>query len=226
MKKVTTLSSVALTALTLVAVASPLIASADTTWTSNDTVTFNAPTDSTTPPDVTNPTDPTTPPSVIPSQPGAQAVDFASAIDFGTHQLDGATTDFVGSVTAGTTGDAGKPLLAWHDLDGASPAVAYKITAQVTTPFNMAGSVITYGAGTAVNTSGSGATDITSIATNGDTVLDADGGGTAQTVVTGTGAVDGHYADKFGAVSLYVPVASQTAGQHTAVVTWTMTNAL
>lgn len=223
MKKVTTLSSAALTALTLVAVASPLIASADTTWTSNDTVTFTAPTDSTTPPDVTNPTDPGTD---IPSQPGAQAVDFASAIDFGTHQLDGATTNFTGSVTAGTTGDAGTPILAWHDLDGASPAVAYKITAQVTTPFDMAGSVITYGAGTAVNTSGSGATDITSIATNGDTVLDADGGGTAQTVVTGTGAVDGHYADEFGTVSLYVPVASQTAGTHTAVVTWTMTNAL
>lgn len=223
MKKTIKMSSAAL--ITLLSV--PFFvtcASADTTTTSDNTVTFNAPTENTTPPDVINPTDPTEPPSVIPSKPGAQAVDFASAIEFGTHTLDGATTTFTGKVKSGTTGDAGTPILAWHDLDGASPKVPYKITAALSKPFDMEGSTVTYSSGTIVNSSGPGATAITGLATSGDIVLGEDG--TAQTVITGTGELDGHFVDEFSGVSLYVPVASQTAGAHSATVTWTMTNAV
>ncbi|MDG4960591.1 WxL domain-containing protein [Lactococcus lactis] len=224
MKKLYTIPSMSLIA---VLIAAPIFSesvSADTTATSENTVTFNAPSADTTPPDVVNPTDPTEPPSVIPSKPGAQAVDFASAIDFGAHTLDGATTTFTGAVKSGTTGDAGTPILAWHDLDGASPKVSYKITAALTKAFDMAGATVTYGAGTIVNSSGAGVTATTGVETSGDITLGEDG--TAQTVITGTGELDGHFVDEFSGVSLYVPVASQTAGVHSATVTWTMTNAV
>ena len=221
MKKVTTLSSAAIALLTLAASVSPLTALADTTATSENTVTFTAPT---TVPDLPNPTDPTEPPTVIPSQPGALAVDFASAIDFGSHTLDGATTTFAGAVASGTTGDAGTPILAWHDLDGTSPAVSYEITAAVTNPFGMDGATVTYGEGDLINTSGSDATATTGVSTNGAITLGEDG--TPATVIASTGALDGHYVDAFSDVSLYVPVASQTAGEHSATVTWTMTNAV
>ncbi|AYG00401.1 WxL domain-containing protein [Lactococcus allomyrinae] len=223
MKKIITLSSTALTTLVLAASASPLSVLADTinTASSDNTVTFTAPTEV---PDVENPTDPSEPPTVIPSQPGALAVDFASAIDFGSHTLDGATTTFTGGVTAGTTGDAGTPILAWHDLDGTSPAVNYEITAAVTTPFGMDGATVTYGGGELMNTSGAGVTGTTGVTASGDTTLGEDG--TPETIITSTGALDGHYVDAFSGVSLYVPVASQTAGAHSATVTWTMTNAI
>jgi hypothetical protein len=224
MKKSITLSSLTLMTLALSATSLSLAVSADTTATSENTVAFNAPTETTTPPDVVNPTDPNEPASLIPSQPGAQAVDLVSAIDFGTHTLDGATTTFTGAVKSGTTGDAGTPILAWHDLDGASPAVSYTITAEVTKAFGLEGATVTYGGGTLVNSSGGEATATTGIGTPGDLVLGEEG--TAQTVITGTGGLDGHFVNKFSAVSLYVPVTSQTAGTHSATVTWTMTNAV
>lgn len=224
MKKTITLSSLTLMTL-LFSVSTPSgIVTADTSNPSENTVTFNAPSESITPPDVINPTDPTEPPSVIPSKPGAQNVDFASAINFGSHTLDGVTTTFTGTVTAGTTGDAGTPVLAWHDLDGASPAVSYKIIAALTKPFDMAGATVTYGAGTIVNSSGPGATATNGLDTKGDIILGEDG--TAQTVITGTGELDGHFVDEFSSVALFVPVASQTSGDHSATVTWTMTNAV
>lgn len=218
--------------------ASPLMVSADTPDTGTDTpsatstsnsgtssnsVSFSAPDDSMTPPDVVNPTDPNTPPSLIPSKPGARVIDLATAVDFGSHMLDGSTTTFEGKVTTGTTGDKGTPLLAWHDLDGTAPAVGYKITAAVTTPFGMDGATVTYGSGTLANTSGGNTTDTTGI-TNSDVTLGEDG--EAQTVVNATGALDGHFADEFGSVALSVPVASQTVGAHSATVTWTMTDAI
>lgn len=168
-----------------------------------------------------NPTDPTVPPSVIPSQPGALAVDFASDLDFGTHAMDGKTTEFTGKVKTGSTGDKGTPLLAWHDLRGAN-STAYRIQAALTTPFNMTNTSLSFAAGTPLNTSTKGATDVSAIKTKAVTL---NNDGTAAEIATGTGAVSGYYANSFGAsgVKLTVPVSSQSAGAYTATVTWTLT---
>jgi hypothetical protein len=215
MKKSFTIASTALTALTMAAVASPMLASAATDVSSSNTVAFTA---------------------------GDLGIDFASDISFGTHQIDGSTTTFAG-VVAGSSSDTispavdthnvaqntatsttnyttGDPILTWHDLRGAN-AGAYTITASESTPFGISGAVISFPAGTKTDITGRTPTDVTSITNNAFT-LNEDGTSSGP-VVNGTGAVSGKYEDDFNTpVQVSIPVAGQSAGVHTATITWTI----
>ena len=227
MKKIITFSSAALTALTLVATAAPAFADtgavstpgSSTTpqkRTSNTVVIFNAPGPDTKLPPIEVPTEPKT---TINPQPGALALDYASDLDFGVHQVDGSTTDFTaGTATDGSSNSQASPLVTWHDLDGTQ--TKYTISAQASGLSDLNSSTITLGDATFSNISGNGANDISSLedVASSHTLTDQ-----PQTLVSSTGAVSGYYADKFSKATLSVPVADQAAGKHTGTITWDLT---
>ncbi|RZI48588.1 WxL domain-containing protein [Lactococcus kimchii] len=232
MKKGLTLASAALTALTLVATAAPAFADSTTgavttpgattsgtsgaSWTSNTGVNFTAPTPITPLPPITIPTEP---PTTITPQPGALALDYASDFDFGVHQVDGKTTDFVaGTATDGSSNSQAAPLVTWHDLDGTQ--TNYTISAEASALSGLDSSTITLGDATFSNISGNSATDTSSLAdVAGSHTLTSQ----PQTLVSSTGAVSGYYADKFAKATLSVPVADQAEGAHTGTITWNLT---
>ncbi|KWT47849.1 WxL domain-containing protein [Lactococcus lactis subsp. lactis] len=225
MKKIITLSSAALTALSLVAIAAPAFADtgavttpgSSTTaqqWTSNTGVTFNAPDPETPLPPITVPTEP---PVVVTPQPGALALDYATDFDFGVNQIDGKTTDFkaLTETDPSKSNSQASPLVAFHDLDGVS--TNYTISATASGLSGLNSSTITLGAATFSNISGADATDTSSLAdVSTSHVLTNQ----PQVLVTSTGAVSGYYADKFSDATLTVPVADQAAGNHTGTITW------
>ncbi|MFZ2577123.1 MAG: WxL domain-containing protein [Lactococcus hircilactis] len=228
MKKGFTLSAAALTALTVFATASAAFAdtgavttpgetSATTQWTSNTGVTFNAPDDTTTLPDVTVPT---VPPTTITPQSGALAIDYATDFDFGVNQIDGSTTDFKALTQADTTksNSQASPLVAFHDLDGTN--TSFTISATASGLSGLTSSVITLGATSFSNISGNDATDTTSLTDSASNHVLSN---QPQVLVTSTGAVSGYYADQFADATLSVPVANQTAGNHTGTITWNLT---
>lgn len=229
MKKGFTYSAAALTALTLVATAAPAFAdtatgavttpgatSSTTQWTSNTGVTFTAPTPTTPLPPITIPTEP---PTTITPQPGALALDYASDLDFGVHQVDGSATDFTaGTATEGSSNSQASPLVTWHDLDGTQ--TNYTISAQASGLSGLNSSTITLGSASFSNISGNGATDTSSL---GDVASSHTLTTKPQTLVSSTGAVSGYYADKFSKATLSVPVSDQAAGNHTGTITWNLT---
>lgn len=230
MKKGFVFTSAALTALTLIATASPAFADV----TSTNTVTFSASdTPSVTPqiPGVPDPTDPSKPnvqpPLTVTPNTGSLALDKATDINFGSYKVDGSTTEFTAKTVdnGGTNAANGsavnyQPAVVWHDLRGAGSS-AFTISASTTGFSDMKDATITLGAGTASNLSGNGATDVTSVTPAGDVTLTNDG--SANLIAKDSGAVSGVYDVAFSKATLYVPVNEQsTTAMHSATVTWTL----
>lgn len=199
------------------AVTTPGASTSSTEWTSNTGVIFNAPGPTTPLPPITLPTEP---PTIVNPQPGALALDYATDFDFGVNVIDGKTTDFkaLTQTDASQSNSQASPLIAFHDLDGVS--TSYTISATASGLSGLNSSTITLGAASFINVSGGDATDTSALAdVSTSHVLTNQ----PQVIVTSTGAVSGYYADKFADATLSVPVADQSAGNHTGTITWDLT---
>lgn len=199
------------------AVTTPGASSSSTEWNSNTGVTFNAPGPTTPLPPITIPTEP---PITIDPQPGVLALDYATDFDFGVNVIDGKTTDFKALTQTDSTksNSQASPLIAFHDLDGVT--TNYTISATASGLSGLNSSTITLGAATFSNISGAGATDTSALADVSTNHVLSD---QPQVLVTSTGAVSGYYADKFADATLSVPIADQSAGNHTGTITWDLT---
>lgn len=225
MKTKLVFSSAALVALSTFALAAPAFADATSTtsWDSDAQVKFEQG-DGSTPPGGTGPTLPTDPETPVDPQEGPLALDHASDINYGTHKIDGKTTDFVAKITdnGGDKDGDFKPGVAWHDLRGAG-STAFSITAQTNGFTSLAGSAISFGAGQAFDLMDEDSTTVGDTVTPaGEVTLNNDN--QPVTIVDDNGKVPGYFGDVFSNSTLSVPLASQTPGdtQH-ATITWNLT---
>jgi hypothetical protein len=199
-------------------------------WDSNGTVAFTP--NTTTPPDVTDPDDPgETGPG---GTPGALAIDYASDLDFGTHEI--SSTQETYYANPDTTAFS-KPVAAFvemHDLRGLGTGNNTQLTVTQLAQFNngsanLDGAALTFTSGTGANAAGGTYVPTSS---TGFTLTP----GTAQDVMSTDGTV-GQYLTSYGAtsdykgtetggpISLSVPSGSAVAGNYTATLQWDLTTA-
>lgn len=236
MKKFITLSSAALTAVVLFGAAAPVLAdqTVQNSKTSTATVAFTAGTDTTTPPNVTNPEAPNA--QGPDGTTGAIAIDYASNLDFGSHEVSATDETYYASADSTAFADAGKTVgnfVEMHDLrgDGAGKGLwTLQVTqgAQFTNTADstqqLKDAALSFSDGTAANAQGGTyKPDATASFTLNP--------GTTQTVMTGDGTV-GQFLASYGTasdykgnetggpISLSVPAGSAAKGTYTSTLTW------
>lgn len=235
MKKMITLSSATLGALLLLGTAAPAFAASvdATNWNSTGTVVFTPGTDTSDPgvpdpdPDPVDP-DPT---PVGPGVPGAIALDYASNLNFGTHEIADKTMTYYAAPDTefnAPTG-AGTDFVAMHDLRGEG---TWTLTVAQATDFNngtrdLKGAAISFNSATAVNTSVPGSTDYLptaenftlGVGTGPQTVATSDATGSYGTYAVRYGVPDEYKADDAtapsGPISLSVPKGTAAVGTYT-----------
>jgi len=236
LKKIITLSSTAIAALTICG--TTITSFADSVSASQyDTtasVSFTAPDDNTTPANVTNP-------EAAGNQgpagtAGALAIDYASNLDFGSHQISATdSTYYANSDSTAFSGSNVADFVEMHDLRGLGSANGnWALTITQKAQFNngssdLAGAQLHFDKATAKN-----ANDGQYVPTaTADYALTP---GTAQTVMTGDGTV-GQFLTSYGAASDYagnnvggpialsVPSGSAAKGTYTSTLEWDLTSA-
>lgn len=238
MKKVITLSSAALAALTLVAVAAPAaVASADSVdannWASKGTVSFTAPDPDTELPGVTDPENPgVTPEPGLPSVPGNFAIDYASDFDFGTHTIQGTNQTYYAKLDskAQAAGYSGTNFASMHDLRGTGDG--WTMTVTQASQFNngsadLTNATLTFSGAKGVNSGGgtevpTAKSSYTLVPGQAQQVLSDDSGTVGNYAVT-YGATSDYKGDEVGGpISLYVPSGSAKASTYTTTLNWNL----
>lgn len=175
-------------------------------------------------PDPTDPTDPQNPPT---GETGPLTLDYVSSIDFGENEIVSNTEIYESSTL--------RPFIQVTDRRGTgegwtvtASASAFEATVDEETKETLPGSVITFANGEVISTS-------TSEAPNPVEQVVLETGGDAAEVVTAS--VDsglGSWVNRWfpseetptnDNVTLEVPAGAATAGQHTATIAWTLTDA-
>ncbi|MFK4934883.1 WxL domain-containing protein [Lactococcus garvieae] len=225
MKKIITLSAAALSTLALFGTATVSADSIDqNTYTSEGTVNFTAAPD-TSNPGVVDPENPgETPDPEIPGVAGTIALDYASNLDFGTHEISDKTTTYFASKDDKTSGAA---FVAMHDLRGEG---TWSVTVTQLAQFNngkndLTGAQLSFSDAAAVYTGdASGTSAYMPTVSN---IINLEVGTAAPVMTSNTEGSYGTYAVKYGAaadytgneeggpISLSVPAGSAKAGNYT-----------
>ncbi|MDG4984173.1 WxL domain-containing protein [Lactococcus lactis] len=230
MKKAIMLSTSTL-ALLLVGASSVSAASvAETQWNSTGTIAFTE--NTTTPPDVTDPEVPGEP--GVDGTDGALAIDYASDLDFGTHEISASQETYYANPDSKAFSKPVAAFVEMHDLRGLGTGNNTQLTVTQLTQFNngssdLKGAALTFTSGTGANAGGG--TYIPTSATNFTLTP-----GTAQDVMTTDGTV-GQYLTSYGVasdykgteeegpISLSVPSGSAVVGSYKATLQWDLTTA-
>ena len=234
MKKALSLSAATL-ALLVVGATAISTASADSVkaeqWTSTGTIGFTA--NTTTPPDVTNPE--------VPGEPGpggtagALAIDYASDLDFGTHEISASQATYYASADSKAFSKPVGAFVQMHDLRGLGTGNGTTLTVTQLAQFTngskgLTGAALSFSSGAGVNADASGSCVPKSTASYTLTP------GTAQEVMSTDGTV-GQYLTSYGKaadyqgneaggpISLSIPSGSAVAGNYTVTLQWDLTTA-
>ncbi|WP_285014580.1 WxL domain-containing protein [Lactococcus garvieae] len=226
MKKIITLSSVVLSTLTLLGAGTASADSVDQNkFNSEGTINFTAAPD-TSNPGVVDPENPggTVDPE-IPGVAGTIALDYASNLDFGTHEISEKTATYYASKDEKTSG---ADFIAMHDLRGEGTwSITVTQLAQFKNESNdLTGAQLSFNKATAVYTGTEAGTSAYMPSASNITNLEV--GSPAQVMASNTAGSYGTYAVKYGAsadyvgneiggpISLSVPAGSAKAGTYTA----------
>lgn len=226
MKKIITLSSVVLSTLTLLGAGTASADSVDQNkFNSEGTIKFTAAPD-TSNPGVVDPENPggTVDPE-IPGVAGTIALDYASNLDFGTHEISEKTATYYASKDEKTSG---ADFIAMHDLRGEGTwSITVTQLAQFKNESNdLTGAQLSFNKATAVYTGTEAGTSAYMPSASNITNLEV--GSPAQVMASNTAGSYGTYAVKYGAsadyvgnetggpISLSVPAGSAKAGTYTA----------
>lgn len=235
MKKAITLSAATLALLVAGASGASSVSAASVKaeqWTSTGTIGFTA--NTTTPPDITNPEVPGgTGPG---GTPGELAIDYASDLAFGTHQISSKSATYYAE--ADTTAFNGTPVGAFvemHDLRGLGTGNNTHLTVTQLKQFNngkddLAGAALSFSAGKAANADTGAAytptatTSFTLTPGTAQDVMSTDG--TAGSFLTSYGkAADYTGNETGGPISLSVPSGAALVGDFSATLQWDLTTA-
>lgn len=238
MKKAITLSAATLALLVAGASGASAVSAASIKpeqWDSTGSVSFTA--NTTTPPDITNPEVPGgTGPG---GTPGALAIDYASDLAFGTHQISSKSATYYAAADTtafkGTAVAAVAAFVEMHDLRGLGTGNNTQLTVTQLKQFNngkddLAGAALSFSSGKAANADTGAAytptatTSFTLTPGTAQDVMSTDG--TAGQFLTSYGkAADYKGNTAGGPISLNVPSGSALAGDFSATLQWDLTTA-
>ncbi|QDK70866.1 WxL domain-containing protein [Lactococcus protaetiae] len=233
MKKAITLSASTLALLVAGATGASAVSAASVTatqWNSTGTVAFTE--NTTTPPDVTNPEVPGEPGPG--GTPGALAIDYASDLDFGTHEISASQATYYANPDSTAFSTPVAAFVEMHDLRGLGTGNDTQLTVTQLAQFtngssNLNGAALSFSAGTGVN-AGGGSYVPTSVAGftltpgNAQNVMSTDG--TVGQYLTSYGQASDYKGTEVGGpISLSVPSGSAVAGNYTATLQWDLTTA-